>query len=60
MVQGMPDDALKNMRQYSEQCRQLAGITHDEELKWRLPEWVHEIEADIKRSELKQAEQQGA
>lgn len=45
----MTDDPLMNMRGRAEQCRRLAGITHDEKMKWQLLEWANQIEADIER-----------
>lgn len=45
----MDHKVIRNMRARSEQCRRLAGLTHDEKMKWQVLEWANDIDADIRK-----------
>ena len=42
-------DPLQNMKARAEQCRRLAGVTHDEKMRWQLLDWANQIDADLER-----------
>ena len=52
---GMGDDPLENMQERADTCRRLAGMTHDDQMKWQLIDWANEIEADIERLRAERA-----
>ena len=51
----MGNDPLDNMQARADQCRRLAGITHDEKMKWQLLNWANEIESDLAQLKAGQA-----